>query len=152
MEGIILSGCYEFVLVNYPFDIGVATFSCNYLLQKRSKDYFSLADTEKSIVLVHAIKIYRTEGMWVRSLLNVTLDRVNGELQAPVALSPGKEPVVLIEKEAKGAAVMVWTLWEYIYTYIHTNFFPLPAFQQRILGRSARGVVTITAPTMTGTI
>jgi hypothetical protein len=37
-------------------------------------------------------------GMRVHSLLNVTLDMVNGELQVPVALPPGKEPVVLTEK------------------------------------------------------
>jgi len=59
---------------------------------------------------MHAINIFRTVGMWVHSLLNVALDRVNGELQAAVALPPGKEPVALSEKEAKGAAGLIWKL------------------------------------------
>jgi hypothetical protein len=49
----------------------------------------------------------------VHSLLNVALHRLNGQLHAPAALPPGKEPVVLIEKEPKWAAGLVWTLWEY---------------------------------------
>jgi hypothetical protein len=81
--------------------------------EARSEDDFSLADTEKRKVFVHVIKTCRGVGAWVQSLLNVELDRVNGQIYAPAALPPGKEPVVLIEKESKWAAGLVWKLWEY---------------------------------------
>jgi hypothetical protein len=42
----------------------------------------------------------------------LTLALDEGEWSTPVALRPGKEPLVLIREEAGRAQVPVWALWE----------------------------------------
>jgi hypothetical protein len=52
--------------------------------------------------------------------------KLSGQLHAPIALLPEKEPPVPIWQEAGWAPEMVWTLWcrEKSHTYRDTNFYP----------------------------
>jgi hypothetical protein len=55
---------------------------------------------------------------------------VSGQLHAPAALPPGKEPPVPIGQEVRWTPEPVWTTWR--------KFLTLPGLKLRPLGRPAR--------------
>jgi hypothetical protein len=61
---------------------------------------------------------------------------VNGELHAPVSLSPGKEPPVLIGQEAEWSTEPVWTLRR-------AKCLPVLGIEPRFHGLPVIGLVTI---------
>jgi hypothetical protein len=63
---------------------------------------------------------------------------VSGQLHAPVALPPGKQPSVTIVQEAGLAPETFLILWR-----IEKNLLPLPGIEPRHLSRPARSPVPI---------
>jgi hypothetical protein len=82
---------------------------------KTARDFLTVKGKVKvSLCLTkhHAMKAYwRSRGIAPRILDLSAKMEVSGHLHAPAALSPGKEPVVPIGKEAGWAVEPFWTRW-----------------------------------------
>jgi hypothetical protein len=66
--------------------------------------------------------MYRSTFSWPRHWLEVS-----GQLHAPAALPPGKEPPVPFEYEVGWTAEPVWTIWRSENSYPHRDLNPDPS-------------------------
>jgi hypothetical protein len=60
--------------------------------------------------------MYRSTFSWPRQKLEVS-----GQLHAPAALTPGKEPPVPIEQEVRWTSEPVWTIWRSENSWSHRD-------------------------------